>query len=74
MKRYSMATRSTYWFIAKEQELIQHHDYYIFGHRHLKLDLEVANDSRYLNPGDWVNNSYYIVFDGTTCELLEFQD
>lgn len=59
---------------CKEQELIEHHDYYIFGHRHLKLDLEVANNSRYLNPGDWVNNSYYIVYDGTTCELLEFQD
>lgn len=59
---------------CKQQELIEHHDYYIFGHRHLELDLEVANNSRYLNPGDWVNNSYYIVFDGTACELLEFKD
>jgi len=58
---------------CKEQELIAHRDYYIFGHRHLTLDLEVANNSRYLNPGDWVNHTNYIVFDGTTCELLEFK-
>ena len=58
---------------CREQELIEHHDYYIFGHRHLKLDLQVTKSSRYLNPGDWVNNSNYIVFNGTTCELLEFQ-
>ena len=58
---------------SKEQELIAHHDYYIFGHRHLTLDMEVSNNSRYLNPGDWVNNSNYIVFDGTACELKEFK-
>ena len=59
---------------CKEQEAIQHHDYYIFGHRHLTLDLEVADNSRYLNPGDWVNNANYIVFNGTRCELLDFKD
>jgi UDP-2,3-diacylglucosamine hydrolase len=58
---------------AKEQEAINHHDYYIFGHRHLVLDLEVAENSRYLNAGDWVNHSNYIVFDGAACELLEFK-
>ena len=59
---------------CKEQELIEHHDYYIFGHRHLTLDLEVGKNSRYLNPGDWVNHANYIVFDGKTCNLMEFQD
>jgi len=59
---------------CKEQEAINHHDYYIFGHRHLRLDLEVSKNSRYLNPGDWVNHSNYIVFDGTTCKLVEFKD
>ena len=58
---------------CKEQEAIAHHEYYIFGHRHLTLDLEVADNSRYLNPGDWVNHANYIVFDGTTCKIVEFQ-
>ena len=57
---------------CKEQEALEHRDYYIFGHRHLTLDLKVADNSRYLNPGDWVNHSNYIVFDGTNCEIVEF--
>lgn len=57
---------------CKKKETEEHHDYYIFGHRHLVLDLEVSENSRYLNPGDWVNNSSYIVFDGKSCQLEEF--
>lgn len=47
-----------------ETESVQHHDYYIFGHRHLILDLPVGENSRYLNLGEWVNNSHYISFNG----------
>ena len=57
---------------CRQQEQIRHHDYYIFGHRHLLLDLEVAPSSRYLNPGDWVNHSHYIVYDGQTCRIENF--
>lgn len=57
---------------CKEIEASEHHDYYIFGHRHLVLDLDVSNNSRYLNSGDWVNHSNYIVFDGQTCKMVEF--
>lgn len=38
---------------AKEQEQSgQHHDYYIFGHRHIELDLMIARDSRVIILGD----------------------
>jgi UDP-2,3-diacylglucosamine hydrolase len=57
---------------CKEIEARDHHDYYIFGHRHLVLDMEVGKSSRYLNSGDWVNHSNYIVFDGQTCQMVEF--
>lgn len=59
---------------CKELESKQHHDYYIFGHRHLILDMEVAPNSRYLNSGDWVNHANYIVFDGTKCRLVDYQN
>jgi len=55
-----------------EQEKFRHRDYYIFGHRHMVLNLEVAPDSRYLNPGDWVNHSHFIVYDGHTCRIENF--
>ena len=57
---------------CKEIEAQHHHDFYIFGHRHLILDMEVSSTSRYLNPGDWVNHSNYIVFDGQDCQMAEF--
>lgn len=57
---------------CKEEERKSHHDFYIFGHRHLVLDMEVSPESRYLNPGDWVNSSNYIEFDGVDCHLKEF--
>jgi UDP-2,3-diacylglucosamine hydrolase len=57
---------------CKEIEAREHHDYYIFGHRHLVLDMEVSANSRYLNAGDWVNHANYIVFDGQTCEMVEY--
>lgn len=59
---------------CKRKESVEHHDYYIFGHRHLVLNLEVAENSRYLNSGDWVNHSNYIAFDGDVCQILEFED
>jgi UDP-2,3-diacylglucosamine hydrolase len=38
---------------AKEQEQIgNHHDLYIFGHRHIELDLMLSRDSRMMILGD----------------------
>ena len=38
---------------AKEQEKQHNHrDYYIFGHRHIELDLQIAKDSRVVILGD----------------------
>lgn len=58
---------------CKEQEKFKHHDYYIFGHRHLPLDLTVNENSRYINLGEWVNYFTYAVFDGNHLELKTFE-
>jgi UDP-2,3-diacylglucosamine hydrolase len=47
----------------------EHFDYFIFGHRHLPLDMEVGKNSRYINTGDWIKHFSYAVFDGHTVEL-----
>lgn len=56
------------WSFAKEQEALKHHDFYIFGHRHLLLDLPVSDNSRYINLGQWAyddeNSYHFAVFDG----------
>lgn len=56
------------WIFCKEENKKKHRDYYIFGHRHLVLDLPVGKESRYLNLGEWVTGGSYAVFDGQ--ELL----
>jgi UDP-2,3-diacylglucosamine hydrolase len=43
--------------------------FYIFGHRHLPLDVEINSESRYINLGEWLHHQTYAVFDGTTLEL-----
>ncbi|MGV8091663.1 MAG: UDP-2,3-diacylglucosamine diphosphatase [Mangrovibacterium sp.] len=44
-------------------------DYFIFGHRHLLLDLPIGKNSRYINLGDWISHFSYGVFDGEKFEL-----
>jgi len=61
------------WVYCKEREGREHFDYYIFGHRHLPLDLQIADNSRYVNTGEWVNYSTYAVYDGQRVELKTFQ-
>ena len=49
---------------CKEYLKKEHIDYFIFGHRHLPLDLKVGENSRYVNLGEWMNHNTYAVFDG----------
>ena len=60
------------WLAIYSKEILQqsHFDYFIFGHRHLPLDLQVGADSRYINLGDWLYYCSYAVFDGNTTSLL----
>ena len=37
---------------SKEMEQTYHHDYYIFGHRHIDLDLQITPTSRVIILGD----------------------
>jgi UDP-2,3-diacylglucosamine hydrolase len=58
---------------CKEKEKINHHDFYIFGHRHLPLDLKVAENSRYINLGEWVHFDTYATFSNGNVELKKFE-
>ncbi len=58
---------------CNEVEKTTHHDFYIFGHRHLPLDLKVGAHSRYINLGEWVHFNTYAVYDGKNVELKSFE-
>lgn len=59
---------------CREIERLQHHDYYVFGHRHLPLDMKVNETSRYINLGEWLRYNTYARFDGEKTELLTFEE
>lgn len=58
---------------CREIEAQTHHDYYIFGHRHLPLDRPVSDNSRYVNLGEWVSAKTYAVFDGEDLALKRWE-
>jgi len=58
---------------CREMEKTEHFDYYIFGHRHLPLDVGINADSRYVNLGEWVSQCTYAVFNGETTQLITYE-
>jgi UDP-2,3-diacylglucosamine hydrolase len=60
------------WAYCKQIEQSKHFDFYVFGHRHLPLNLPVGVKSRYYNLGEWVNHFTYGVFDGKEFEIKKF--
>lgn len=58
---------------CNEVEKSSHHDFYIFGHRHLPLNLEVSKNSQYINLGEWINYCTYAIYDGSEVKLLTFE-
>ncbi len=59
---------------CQQVEKTQHFDYYIFGHRHLHLDMPVGTNSRYINLGEWVNHSRYAMLEQDKLTLIDFED
>jgi UDP-2,3-diacylglucosamine hydrolase len=64
------------WLIIYCKEVLQkeHFDYFIFGHRHLPLTIQLNGKSKYINLGDWIRNFTYAEFDGNTLELKKWED
>ena len=62
------------WLIqyAKRKLQDKHYDYLVFGHRHLPMQINVAENSEYINLGDWIGYFTYGVFDGEQFELKKY--
>ena len=50
------------------------YNYFVFGHRHIPLEIELTENSKYVNLGDWIGYFTYGVFDGEKMELKEFKN
>jgi len=58
---------------AKRKLEQKHYDYFLFGHRHLPMEIEVGKNSKYINTGDWISHFTYAVFDGKDLTLKTYQ-
>ena len=63
------------WLVQFCRETLkkEHFDFFVFGHRHLPLDVKLNEQSRYINTGDWLEFYSYAVFDGTTMEVKYYK-
>ncbi|HUH47996.1 MAG TPA: UDP-2,3-diacylglucosamine diphosphatase [Arenibacter sp.] len=50
----------------------QHYDYFIFGHRHLPLEITLNEKSTYVNLGDWITHFTYGVYNGKKLTLEKY--
>ena len=49
-------------------------DFYIFGHRHKPIDVQVGQKSRLINLGDWVTKFTYAEWDGKNITLHTYHN
>ncbi|MDG1329302.1 MAG: UDP-2,3-diacylglucosamine diphosphatase [Flavobacteriaceae bacterium] len=57
---------------AKRKLKSKHYDYFVFGHRHLPMEIKVGDNSTYFNLGDWINHYTFGVFDGENFEIKNY--
>lgn len=63
------------WLVqyCKRKLETKHYDYFVFGHRHLPLNIDLNQNSKYINLGDWIHYYTYGVFDGKGLTLKKFE-
>jgi UDP-2,3-diacylglucosamine hydrolase len=64
------------WLVqyAKKKLKEKHYDYFLFGHRHLPMEIKVGENSKYINTGDWITHFTYAVFDSQELSLKTFKE
>jgi len=62
------------WLIHYCKEKLQEKpiDYFVFGHRHLPLDIKLNETSTYFNLGEWINYRTYLEVGKEGVELKEW--
>jgi len=63
------------WLVQYARRKLEnkHYDYFLFGHRHLPMEIKVGEYSTYINTGDWITHFTYAVFDGKDLSLCRYE-
>ena len=62
------------WLVSfcKDKLKEEHIDYFVFGHRHLPIEVNLSQNAKYINLGEWINYYTYAEFDGTDLHLKKY--
>lgn len=82
VKNKAISGKEDMEFLGEEKEWLiqycrrkletQHYDYFVFGHRHLPMEIDLNGKSTYVNLGDWINHYTYGEFQEEDLKLKKF--
>jgi UDP-2,3-diacylglucosamine hydrolase len=54
------------WLVqyCKKKLSEKNYQYFVFGHRHLPLEITLTENAKYVNTGDWITHFSYALFNG----------
>jgi len=63
------------WLYLHSKNILskEYFDYFVYGHRHVPINIPIGEHSNYICLGDWLNNFTYGVFDGEKFEVKKFE-
>ena len=63
------------WLVSYCKEVLkkEHYDYFVFGHRHLPLDIQLNENSQYINLGDWIKYFSYAELEAQQLQLKYYK-
>lgn len=62
------------WLVqyCKKKLMEKHYDFFMFGHRHLPLEIQISENVKYINTGDWISHFTYAVFENQELVLKSY--
>lgn len=63
------------WLVSYSKEYLHTHpeiNFFVFGHRHIELDLMISHTARVVILGDWITQFTYAEFDGDNLTLNNY--
>ena len=71
--KFSSKEKEILFGYCQKQQKINPVDYYVFGHRHLPLELEIDHKATYINLGEWISQKTYGVLEKGILKLETYK-
>ena len=71
--KFSNKEKEILFGYCQEQQKVNPVDYYVFGHRHLPLELKMDKKATYINLGEWISQKTYGVLEKGKLKLETYR-